>query len=73
MTTKETKNLKTVEVVRERERERLSLNQFGLDKCFQNGQFSRVINYIESNKKDRLKCSRGEGRINLLHDRLFFL
>ncbi len=58
MTTKETKSFKTVEVVRERERESLNLSKFGLDKCAKNGQFSKVINYIEANKKDRLACSR---------------
>ena len=73
MTTKEMKNLKIIEVLRERERESLNLSQLGFGKCAQNEQFSKVKNYIEINKKDRLACSRCEERINLLHDSLSFL
>ena len=75
MVTKETKSFKTIETLRERERERESLNlsQLGLNKCAQNEQFSKVISYIKANKKDRLACGRCKERINLLHDSLSFL
>ena len=36
MVTKETKNFKTVETLRERERESLNLNKIGFGKCAQN-------------------------------------
>ena len=44
MTTKETKNFKTVEVVRERERESLNLSQLGSIKCANSANKSQDIN-----------------------------
>ncbi len=73
MVTKETKNFKTIEVLRERERESQNLSQLGFGRCAQNEQFSKVKNYIKANKKDRLACGRCKEKINLLHDSLSFL
>ena len=74
MTTKEIENFKTIEVLREREREREhNFRELSFFKYAQNGQFSRTIKNRETNKKDRLACIRFKEKINLLHDSLSFL
>ena len=67
MTTKETKNFKTIETLRERERESLNLSKLSFVNCAKN------INKIEINKKDRLKYGREKTKITLLYDSLSFL